>query len=115
MLAGHEVDRVGFQLPEDLRRRVELPGPGQVRNVAGVKCVVPGLRLGWITAPEDLMEKLITVKQATDLHTSHFTQSILHRYLVDNDLDAHVRLAPGPITLDVGCRSGFISILFQSD
>lgn len=56
------------------------------------KCIVPGLRLGWIVAPDDLVEKLVTVKQATDLHTSHFTQSIVHRYLMDNDLDAHVRL-----------------------
>lgn len=55
------------------------------------KCIAPGLRLGWIVAPDDLIEKLITVKQATDLHTSHFTQSIVHRYLADNDLDEHVR------------------------
>lgn len=56
------------------------------------KCIVPGFRLGWIAAPDDLMEKLVTVKQATDLHTSHFTQSIVHRYLADNDLDEHVAL-----------------------
>ncbi|MDZ7840995.1 MAG: PLP-dependent aminotransferase family protein [Gammaproteobacteria bacterium] len=54
------------------------------------KCIVPGLRLGWIVAPDDLLDKLVTVKQATDLHTSHFTQSIVHRYLADNDLDEHV-------------------------
>lgn len=56
------------------------------------KCIVPGFRLGWIVAPDDLLDKLITVKQATDLHTSHFTQSIVHRYLEDNDLDEHVAL-----------------------
>lgn len=54
------------------------------------KCIVPGFRLGWIAAPDELVEKLITVKQATDLHTSHFTQSIVHQYLSDNPLDEHI-------------------------
>jgi len=56
------------------------------------KCVAPGLRLGWIVAPDDLLDKLVTVKQATDLHTSHFTQNIVHRFLIRNELDEHVRL-----------------------
>ena len=36
------------------------------------------------------MEKLIVAKQATDLHTSYFTQRIMHQYLLDNDLDEHI-------------------------
>ncbi len=56
------------------------------------KTLVPGLRLGWIVAPPALMHKLITAKQATDLHTSHFTQSIVCRYLRDNDADQHISL-----------------------
>jgi 2-aminoadipate transaminase len=56
------------------------------------KSLVPGLRLGWIVAPSALMHKLITAKQATDLHTSHFTQSIVCQYLRDNDADKHISL-----------------------
>ncbi len=55
------------------------------------KIVVPGFRLGWIVAPSDIMEKLIIAKQASDLHTSHFTQCILYQYMKDNDLEAHIR------------------------
>ena len=54
------------------------------------KTIVPGFRLGWIVAPKLIMEKLIIAKQATDLHTSHFTQAIIYQYLTDNDLDSHI-------------------------
>jgi 2-aminoadipate transaminase len=56
------------------------------------KSLVPGLRLGWIVAQSELMQKLITAKQATDLHTSHFTQSIVCQFLHDNDADKHIRM-----------------------
>jgi len=56
------------------------------------KSVVPGFRLGWVVAPRVVMEKLITAKQATDLHTTYFTQTIMHQYLVDNDINEHVKL-----------------------
>jgi 2-aminoadipate transaminase len=54
------------------------------------KTVVPGFRLGWIVAPKPIMEKLIIAKQATDLHTSHFTQAIIYQYLTDYDIDSHI-------------------------
>ena len=54
------------------------------------KTIVPGFRLGWIVAPRHIMEKLIIAKQATDLHTSHFTQAIIYQYLKDNDIDKHI-------------------------
>jgi 2-aminoadipate transaminase len=55
------------------------------------KTISPGLRIGWIVAPHDIMEKLIVAKQAADLHTTHFTQCILWQYMRDNDIDAHIR------------------------
>jgi 2-aminoadipate transaminase len=54
------------------------------------KTISPGLRIGWIVAPHDIMEKLIVAKQAADLHTTHFTQCILWQYMKDNDIDAHI-------------------------
>lgn len=54
------------------------------------KIASPGMRVGWIAAGPELMEKLVTAKQASDLHTSIFAQRVLHRYLETNDLDAHI-------------------------
>lgn len=38
------------------------------------KTVVPGLRIGWIVAPRPVIEKLVLIKQAGDLHTSGLNQ-----------------------------------------
>jgi 2-aminoadipate transaminase len=54
------------------------------------KVVVPSFRLGWIVAPEWLMEPLIVAKQAADLHTNYFSQQVLMQYLQDNSLDQHL-------------------------
>jgi len=54
------------------------------------KILAPGLRLGWIAANGSLIKQLVTAKQATDLHTSNFTQSIVVQYLSDNDVKKHI-------------------------
>jgi len=54
------------------------------------KIAAPGLRLGWVVADEKSLPKLVTAKQASDLHCSTLVQRILARYLADNDLDAHI-------------------------
>lgn len=55
------------------------------------KVVAPGMRLGWICANPEIMEKLIIVKQAADLQTNSFSQRVVCQYLEDNDLDLHIR------------------------
>ncbi|KPK36594.1 MAG: aspartate aminotransferase [Phycisphaerae bacterium SG8_4] len=54
------------------------------------KIVAPGLRLGWICAPEDVMEKVIVAKQASDLHSNYLSQRIVYQYLCDHDIDEHI-------------------------
>jgi len=54
------------------------------------KLVAPGLRVGWICAPQEVIRKVVVAKQAADLHTDIFAQRILHRYLSTCDLDAHL-------------------------
>lgn len=55
------------------------------------KIVSPGMRMGWIVAPPEVMDKLVTAKQASDLHSNYFTQRVVHQYLQDNDVDGHIQ------------------------
>ncbi len=54
------------------------------------KIVSPGIRLGWISACPEIMEKLVIAKQAADLHSNYLCQRIVHRYLSDNDIEKHI-------------------------
>jgi len=54
------------------------------------KIVVPSFRLGWIVAPDWLIEPLTIAKQAADLHTNYFSQQVMLQYLIENSLDEHI-------------------------
>lgn len=54
------------------------------------KTVAPGIRLGWVCAKGEVMEKLIMAKQGADLHSNYLVQRIIYQYLQDNDLDRHL-------------------------
>ena len=54
------------------------------------KTLAPGLRLGFLVAPQALYPKLLQAKQAADLHTPSFNQRIVAEVLKDNFLDRHV-------------------------
>ncbi|WP_446899305.1 PLP-dependent aminotransferase family protein [Clostridium sp. LBM24168] len=55
------------------------------------KIVAPAMRLGWICARDEIMEKLIIAKQAADLHTNYYSQRVVYQFLIDNDLEDHIR------------------------
>jgi 2-aminoadipate transaminase len=55
------------------------------------KTLAPGLRLGWIVAPPEVIAKLVQLKQGADLHTSTFTQAVAYEVARDNFLDEHVK------------------------
>jgi 2-aminoadipate transaminase len=44
------------------------------------KVAFPGLRVGWMVAPENVIERLRLVKQATDLHTDQLAQALLAEF-----------------------------------
>jgi 2-aminoadipate transaminase len=56
------------------------------------KTLAPGLRLGWIVAPPEVISKLTQLKQGADLHTSTFGQMVAYEVARDGFLDEHVKL-----------------------
>jgi 2-aminoadipate transaminase len=55
------------------------------------KTLAPGLRVGWIVAPEQVVAKLVQMKQGMDLHTSTFAQMVAYEAARGGFLDRHVR------------------------
>jgi len=55
------------------------------------KTLSPGIRLGWVTAPEPIIRKLVQAKQGSDLHTSIFIQMIAYDILSRGCLPDHVK------------------------
>lgn len=54
------------------------------------KVLAPGLRLGFIVAPDALYPKLLQAKQAADLHSPSFNQRMVTEVMKDGFLDSHV-------------------------
>jgi len=74
------------------RRPVKYYLPDQaVISGSFSKIVAPGMRIGWMYAPREILAKFNIVKQAADLHTNFLCQKILHRYLTTHDLDDNIR------------------------
>ncbi len=53
------------------------------------KTLAPGLRLGWVVGAQDMIRKLVLVKQASDLHSSTVNQVVMGR-VADKLFDAQV-------------------------
>jgi 2-aminoadipate transaminase len=54
------------------------------------KIAFPGMRVGWIVAPSNVIDRLRRVKQATDLHTGQLSQAILAEYMRRGRLGRHL-------------------------
>lgn len=56
------------------------------------KTLAPGLRVGWIVAPPEIIGKLTQLKQGADLHTSTFNQFVAYEVARDGFIEQHVQL-----------------------
>lgn len=54
------------------------------------KILMPGLRIGWVAADEEVIAHLRTLKTSSDLETSGIMLAALNQYLENSDLDRHI-------------------------
>ncbi|MCL1918928.1 MAG: PLP-dependent aminotransferase family protein [Peptococcaceae bacterium] len=54
------------------------------------KVIAPGLRLAYTIAPQPVIAKFTVAKQCADVHTNMLTQIVCQRFLMEEDMDAHV-------------------------
>lgn len=70
----------------------EAPYSGNVLYLSTFsKTLAPGLRLGWIIAPAEVIQRLVQAKQSADLHTSTLMQMVAYEVTRGGFLDRHVR------------------------
>jgi DNA-binding transcriptional MocR family regulator len=54
------------------------------------KKLLPGLRVGWVVAPEPAFERLLALKQIEDCGTSPLVQAALHTFIAGGAQEAHL-------------------------
>ena len=75
---------------EPLPRMLSMNPAGVVYLGSFSKVLTPGIRLGYLVGPEQLVAKLEQAKQAADLHTAQLTQMVVHEVIKDGFLDDHI-------------------------
>lgn len=54
------------------------------------KIITPGLRIGWLNGPENILNQFEKVKQCTDLHTNSFCQYLIYEFVAGGYLEPHI-------------------------
>ena len=54
------------------------------------KILSSGMRVGYVTAPKEVVSKMVVAKQSEDVHTNIFFQMLCHKFIEKYDLDAHI-------------------------
>ena len=59
------------------------------------KILSPGLRVGFVLAPQEVLQKIIVAKQVSDVHTSMLSQMVAERFMTRLDLEGHIKRLRG--------------------
>lgn len=55
------------------------------------KVVAPGIRVGYVSAPEELVGKMVVCKQGEDVHTNMWGQIVCHRFMTNYPFEEHLQ------------------------
>ncbi|HEV2675859.1 MAG TPA: PLP-dependent aminotransferase family protein [Aliidongia sp.] len=80
---GHEGQRNGSLLKLDCDATGSIDASRVLYCGTFSKVFAPGLRIGWICAAGGVIDKLVLVKQASDLHVSTLNQMVMERLAVE--------------------------------
>jgi DNA-binding transcriptional MocR family regulator len=75
----YDGDRIPSLLAMDIARSGGVDNGRVIYLGTFSKSIVPALRVGWIVAPRQVIDKLVLVKQASDLHVSTLNQMVMHQ------------------------------------
>lgn len=68
-------------------------GEGVIQLKTFSKMLFPGMRLGWITAKRDIIEKIALMKQSVDLCSPSFNQLIVARFIREGRMKETIKRA----------------------
>lgn len=54
------------------------------------KVLAPGIRVGFLSLPQEIAAKVVIAKQVSDVHTNILAQMIAHRFVTEYDFQAHL-------------------------
>ena len=99
LAARHRVPIIEDDWGRTLRYSGESPPPLKAMDPGGYvihigtysKCLLPGLRIGWITCPASLSVPLICSKLGSDNTDSYFLQALLYEFISKGYFNKHLK------------------------
>ncbi|MBQ3928848.1 MAG: PLP-dependent aminotransferase family protein [Clostridia bacterium] len=54
------------------------------------KILSPGMRLGYVIAPKEIVQKMVVCKQGEDVHTNIWAQMVAEKFMTEYDFNGHL-------------------------